>query len=84
MNDTEQLDAYLNNRLQPGEKLLMDARFLIDAELRDKANWQRKAYLLIQQYGRKELRTEIAAIQERMFSDDKFIRFRNKIKKIFN
>ncbi len=84
MNETQQLEAYLKKNLQPDEKLLMDARCLIDPELRDKVYWQQTTYSLIHQYGRKKLRNEIEAIQTVMFSDDRFIGFRNKIKKIFN
>ena len=83
MSETAQLERYLQNKIDPEEKFLMDARCIIDADLRNKLFWQQKTYILISHYGREKLRAEIKATEEHIFSNDKFIKFRTRIKKIF-
>lgn len=83
MNETQYIEQYIHGALDPEEKLLMDARCIMDAELSDKVHWQQKTYALVQQYGRKKLKMELEAIQQRLFSESRFATFRNKIKNIF-
>ena len=83
MNETQQLERYLQNQLPPEDKLVLDARCLLDAEFRNNMFWQQKAYVLINQMGRKKLKAEIEAVQDRLFSENRFMVFRNKIKNIF-
>lgn len=83
MSETQQLELYLQNRLNPEDQLLLDARCLVDAGLRDNLFWQKRAYAVINQYGMKKMREEIQAVQNSLFTEKKFIHFRTKIKNIF-
>ena len=83
MSETQQIERYIQNAMEPQEKLLMDATCLMDATLLDKVQWQRKTYDLIQHYGRQKLRKEIHEVQQRLFSETRFSQFRNKIKNLF-
>ncbi len=83
MNESQQLEHYLQSRLTAEDRLLMDARLIIDKGLQDKLQWQKKTYALIQAYGRKKLREEIEQLQERMFTEKRFQFFQLKIKNIF-
>jgi hypothetical protein len=83
MNETKQLEDYLWNRLTTEERLLMEARLMVNAALRDQLNWQQKTYRLIEEYGRKKLKSEIEQIQARMFSEERFKNFRKQIQTIF-
>lgn len=83
MNETEQIEQYLFQRLDPEEMILMDARCLVDAQLHDNIQWQQRTYALIHYYGRQKLRKEIHQVQQRLFSESRFDQFRNKIKNIF-
>jgi hypothetical protein len=84
MNELQQLEYYLQGKLIPEERLLVEARLLLDTELRDQLTWQQKTYRLIKVYGRKKLKTEIGQVSNRMFSEEKFNNFRKKIQTIFN
>jgi hypothetical protein len=84
MNELQQLEYYLQGKLLPDERLLMEARLLLDVQLGDKLTWQQKTYSLIKTYGRKKLRTEIEQVSSRMFSEEKFKSFRKTIQTIFN
>lgn len=83
MNETEQLEGYLLRNIQPGERLIMEARLLVHPGLKEKALWQQHTYAFIKNYGRKQLRAEIESIHKRMFSEKKFETFRQKILFIF-
>jgi len=83
MTETILLDNYLLNRAEPADKLLMDARMLLDEELRDKAEWQQQTYALVRTYGRNCLKHEIAAAQKKVFTEKRFAAFRKKINGIF-
>lgn len=84
MNETQQIELYLQNQLAPEEKLMLDARCILDESFRNKIAWQQKTYDFIQEFGKKKLRMEIREVEERMFSQNKFMQFRNKIRNIFN
>lgn len=83
MNKIQQLEEYIQGKLIPEERLLMEAKLLIDSDLSDQLHWQKKTYALIKAYGRKKLKEEIEQVQKRMFSEEKFQSFRKKIQTIF-
>ncbi|MES2678978.1 MAG: hypothetical protein V4635_03795 [Bacteroidota bacterium] len=84
MNETQLIENYLFDRLSPEDKLLMDARLLVNNELREKILWQNQSYQLVNQHGRKKLREEIEALSTKIFSEQKFSSLRKKIFQIFN
>lgn len=83
MTETILLESYLLNQAEPADKLLMNARMLLDAGLRDKAEWQQQTYALVQTYSRNCLKLEIAAAQKKVFTEKRFTGFRKKISDIF-
>jgi hypothetical protein len=83
MNESEQIEKYINQELPPGDKLLMDAKCLIDPDLKEHVFFQKQTYLMVQHYGRKQLQAEIRSIDEQLFTDNFFVNFRNKIFSIF-
>lgn len=84
MNETQQIEYYLLNKLPPQEKLLMAARLLVDEELREKTTWQERSYQLVKHYARKKLKAEIENVSALVFTEKKFSGFRKKIFQIFN
>ena len=82
-NETEQIEAYLLQHSEPGDALVFEAKLLLDDELRDKANWQQKTYELVKQYGRNQLKKEIEAVHQTLFTNSHHKSFREKIKQIF-
>jgi hypothetical protein len=55
MSEIEQLEKYLQQELPPEEKLLLDAKCLIDTQLRDTIFYQEQAYAVIRHFGRKQI-----------------------------
>jgi hypothetical protein len=81
LTETKQIDDHLNGRLVDGERLLFDARLLVDPVLRLNVNIQNKLYALVKFYGRRKIKQEAIAIQDKMFNDDSF---RKNILNIFS
>lgn len=83
MNDTQQIEGFLDRTLSPQEQLLMEARLLIDRGLQEKVQWQQRSHELIRAYGRKQLRLDIERAQQRVFTEKAFSSFRQIINTIF-
>ncbi len=82
--ETEQIEAHLLQRFEPGDALVFEARLLLEPELRDKAFWQQKTYGIIRQYGRAELKHEIENVHQKLFNEARHQSFRQKIMSLFS
>ena len=82
--ETEQIEASLMRLSEPGDALVFEARLLLEPELRDKMLWQQKTYSIIRQYGRDQLKGEIAAVHRQLFTDGAHQSFRQKIMRVFS
>ncbi|HOZ88546.1 MAG TPA: hypothetical protein PL029_12355 [Bacteroidia bacterium] len=84
MNETQQIENYLLKGLLPEDKLLFEAKLLLNKDLQEKLLWQQSTYELIKQHGRKQIKKEIEAVSLKLFSEKKYLTFRKKILQIFN
>ncbi|MBS1503008.1 MAG: hypothetical protein JST32_13155 [Bacteroidetes bacterium] len=82
--ETEQIDAHLLRLSEAGDRLVFEARLLLEPELRVKMHWQENTYALVKKYGREELKKEIKAVHQQLFTEQKHISFRQKILGIFS
>lgn len=83
LNNIAQIEAHLLNKLHPGDTLLFDARLLLDTELQASVSAQKQVYTLVQQYGRRQLKQEIEAIHQQLFTQPEHLSFKQKIARIF-
>jgi len=81
--ETEQIEAHLLRLSEPGDALVFEARLLLEPGLRDKMHWQQKTYTIIKQYGRQQLRQEIGAVHQQLFSNPEHAGFGQKIMRLF-
>ena len=81
--ETEQIEAYLMHRSEPGDALVFEARLLLDAELREKTQWQQEAYRMVKLYGRDQLKQEIEAVHQKLFTQPEHLSFSQKIRRLF-
>lgn len=81
--ETQQIEAHLQQQMQPADALVFEAKRLIDPDLDDKIAWQRRTYQLVQQYGRKQLRQEIESIHQKLFTADEHKSFAQKVLSLF-
>ena len=80
---TEQIEKYLLGKLGTGERLLFEAKLIIDPRLRQQVNSQEKLYAIIRQSGRRELKREAEQVHQRLFSDPEKANFQGLIYKLF-
>lgn len=83
-NETQQIEAVLMGTAQPGDALLFEAKLMLDHELADKVMWQQKTYAVIKQYSRRQLRAEIEAVHQQLFTQPEHSSFSQKIRQLFS
>lgn len=81
LTEIKEIDDRITNQLPDGDKLLFDARMIIDPVLRFNMTMQRKLYALVKAYARQTLRSEVTRVQDKVFQDNSF---RNEIQTIFS
>ena len=82
-NDSQKTEKYLLGQLPVDERLLFDAQLLINPVLKLNTLVQKRIYSLVQLYGRKSMKKEIAAIQNKIFNDPEKKDFQERIHSIF-
>jgi len=83
VSDTRQIDLYLLKQLRPGDKLVMDARFVLNPELNETMQWQQQVHQLVQMRGRKQLKAQIKMVEEKMFTAPEHVSFRERVWRLF-
>ena len=82
-NETWQIELHLSGKANTGDALLFEAQLILDPALRDKVLWQKSTYAIINNYGRAQLKNEIEAVHEKLFTDIEHLSFRQKIRRLF-
>jgi hypothetical protein len=81
--ETEQIEAHLMRRSEPGDQLVFEARLLLESELHEKVQWQQEAYRMVRLYGRDQLKQEIEAVHQKLFTQKEHTSFSQKIRRLF-
>ncbi|PWS26132.1 hypothetical protein DHW03_15155 [Pedobacter yonginense] len=83
LNELIIIEQFLLSNPGEAEKILMQARVILQPELDESIYWQEKSYELVNVYGREKLRKEIQQIHQQLFSYKRHRNFRNWIMRIF-
>ncbi|MEK6477268.1 hypothetical protein WJR50_07030 [Catalinimonas sp. 4WD22] len=83
LNEIKAIEQHLLQEQQPEEALLFEARMMLDEGLKENVQWQQQAYQLVRAYGRKQLRAEIEAIHQQLFTQARHRSFRQKVLSLF-
>lgn len=83
LKNIKQLEDYHFQKGPVDERLLTEARLLLEPELKDDFNTQKQVYSLVYAYGRRQLRQEIHDVHQKLFSEKQHHTFRQKILNIF-
>jgi hypothetical protein len=83
LNEIKLIDGHIFNQGPHEDTLLFDAMLLLDASLPEKIMWQKKAHIMVQQYGRRKLKAEIEAVHQQLFSEPTHNSFRRRIMGLF-
>ncbi|MDF2431998.1 MAG: hypothetical protein JWP44_1629 [Mucilaginibacter sp.] len=81
--ETEQIEAHLLQLSAPGDALVFEAKLLLNADLCEKLQWQMETYSIAKMYGRNQLKQEIDAVHQKLFSENQYKSFSQKIRSFF-
>ena len=82
-NETEQVEQYINGFTNAGDALVFEAKLILNPGLMDKVLWQQKTYEVIQNYSRRQLKKEIEAVHQQLFTQPAHLSFSKKIRLLF-
>ena len=81
--DTAQIQRYIIGEMSTRERLLFEARLLLDRSLRTAVKDQQKVYRVVRLSGRRALKLEIEAIHRKLFSSESGYIYRENILELF-
>ena len=81
LNETKQIDDYLFHSV---DVHLFEAKLILQPALREKLQWQQRAYELVNMYGRQQLKAEIEAVHQKLFSEPEHRGFCRTIRAFFS
>lgn len=84
LNNIKEIDDHVLGIAAPQQNLLFEAKMILNPELRVDVAWHKQTLTLVQQYGRKQLRTDIQAVQQQLFTRPEHQSFRQTILRFFN
>jgi hypothetical protein len=82
--ETIQIEEYLDKNMPAEDQLVFEARLQIEPGLQKTVHFQALVRRFVRLYRRRVMRKELAAIHERLLSDDSHLGFRDRILKLFN
>jgi len=82
-NETRHIDLHISGKADTGDALLFEAQLLLDPALHDKVLWQKRTYAIINNYGRAQLKNEIEAVHQKLFTAAEHLSFSQKIRRLF-
>ncbi|KIO78900.1 hypothetical protein TH53_00905 [Pedobacter lusitanus] len=83
-NELHLIEDFLLSDTTAEDKILFEARAVLQPDLKESVFWQQRTYDLIERYGRQQLRKEIEQVHEKLFTAPGHFSFRKKIMNLFN
>jgi len=83
LNELKQIEDHLLRLNAPEDSLVFEVKMILDTNLRSNVQLQQRTYTLVQQYGRKQLKAEIEAVHQQIFSSTAHRTFVDKIRSLF-
>ncbi len=84
LNNIQETEQYLKGQLTPEDRLVYDARLIIDTDLNEQTRWQQHTYEVVRAYGRMQFRNELDKIHARLMTEPQHNSFRKRILNIFS
>ena len=84
LRETREIEEYLMNEMDPANRVVFEAKLLIDPILRIRTQFQRTVYAIIRRSARRQLKSELERIHVQLFNDPSRLRFQQEILKLFS
>ncbi len=83
LTEIEKIENLILEKGEYADRLVTQAKALIDSNMNEMIKCQKESYELIQLYGRNKLRREISEVEEMLFEKPKYKIFQQSIRLIF-
>jgi hypothetical protein len=83
LNNIKEVDDHLLGLSAPQDSLLFEAKMILNPELPLNVMWHKQTLNLVQQYGREQLRADIEAVHNQLFTRPEHRSFRQNILRFF-
>ena len=83
LNDIRDIEGYLLGTSSVEQRLLLEARAQVNADLAENITLQSKAFEQIRLYSQNQLRQEIKVAETEVFTQSKYQYFRQKVLALF-
>ena len=74
LHEVQDIDRYILHTMTGADRLVFQARMLLQPELKERVGWQRKAHAFLQWASRKEKKEELTSLYTRLMNDASFHR----------
>ena len=82
-NEIRQADDFLQGCMPPQERLIIEAKLILNPAFRASVHLQKQFHSLIKKYGRKKLKAETEFIHQKLFTDPDRKIFQDEIHQLF-
>jgi hypothetical protein len=83
LNNIKTIEDHLFGYHAPGDALVFEAHMILSSSLRDEVQQQQNTHDVVRQYSRKQLKAEIAALQNKLTHEPQHRGFMQKIINLF-
>lgn len=83
LSNTESIDSYLLNELDPAERLVVEARILTDTSFAHHVESQQTIHGIARYFGRRKLRRHLESIHQALLTNPTKQSFRRSITQLF-
>jgi anti-sigma-K factor RskA len=84
LNNIKAIDDYLLGNMTAGDALIFEANMLLNSDLTHDVQHQQCTYAVIRQYGRRNIKAEIKAVEKRLTVESAHQGFIQRIANLFN
>ncbi|WP_316814946.1 hypothetical protein [Pedobacter nyackensis] len=84
LNELQLIEGFLLVNTSAEDKVLMQARQILQPDLKGSIYWQQKTYQIIETYGREQLRKEIRQVDQKLFTAPEHFSFSKRVKRFFS
>jgi hypothetical protein len=81
--ELQQTEQYLQGAMGAGDRLVFEARLLTNPILKMNMRFQQQAYKLLRLFHLKEVKREVAEVQQQLFTADEHAAFRREVQSLF-
>ncbi len=81
--ELQQTEQYLQGAMGAGDRLVFEARLLTNPTLKMNMRFQQQAYKLLRLFHLKEVKREVAEVQQQLFTSDEHAAFRREVQSLF-